>query len=228
MKRWLSLAAAVMVAVGPALAAGEEELSAERRAECLTVLRAALAGEEFWPAMHASEALTLAGHGDEVRVALLPRLKSETDHQRRCGLAREITRTGDRTVLGELWKILADEKSNGRVHAAESLYKIAEVGDGKLLRAALVQDDNLKLTLMAAAALGRAGNPVAIERVRTELSHDDREIRKIAAWILGLLGDKQDVEPIQKLLAAETDPLARAYYINALACLGDADGRRQL
>jgi sialidase-1 len=135
--------------------------------------------------MHAAEALTLAGEEAEVRAALLPRLKTETDHQRRCGLAREITRTGDRTVLGELWKILADEKSNGRVHAAESLYKIAEVGDGKLLRAAMAENDNLKLTLMAAAALGRGGNPAAMTRVRKELADDDREIRKIAAsWAI--------------------------------------------
>ena len=206
----------------------EEPLPANTREQCLKVLRAALVGGEFWPAMHAAEALTLAGEGAEVKSALLPRLKTETDHQRRCGLAREITRTGDRTVLGELWKILADEKSNGRVHAAESLYKIAEIGDGKLLRPAFAQDENLKLTLMAAAALGRAGNRAAIERVRTELANDDREIRKIAAWIIGLLGDKRDIEPLKKLLAAETDPLAKAYFANALACLGDADGRQLL
>ena len=229
MTRWLILTlAAVVAAVTAGETRGEEQLSAETREDCLVVLREALAGDEFWPAMHAAEALTLAGHGDEVRAALQPRLKTEADHQRRCGLAREIARTGDRPVLGELWKILADEESNGRVHAAESLYKIAEVGDGKLLRSALAQNDNLKLTLMAAAALGRAGNPAAIERVRKELSHDDLEIRKIAAWILGLIGGRQDIEPIKKLLAAETDPLAQAYFINALACLGDADSRVQL
>lgn len=211
-----------------AAALAQEPLPAETREDCVKVLRTALAGDDFWPAMHAAEALTLAGKGADVRRALLPRLKTETDHQRRCGLAREITRTGDRTILGELWKVLADEESNGRVHAAESLYKIAEVGDGRLLRAAMAQNDNLKLTLMAAAALGRAGNPQAIERVRKEFGNDDREIRKIAGWILGLLGDGQDIEPLKKLLAAETDPLARAYFINSLACLGDADSRKLL
>ena len=206
----------------------QEPLPNETRDECVKVLRAALSGDDFWPAMHAAEALTLAGQGTEVRAALLPRLETETDHQRRCGLAREITRTGDRTVLAELWKILADEQSSGRVHAAESLYKIAEIGDGNLLRAAMAQNDNLKLTLMAAAALGRCGNPAAMARVRKELTSDDREIRKIAAWVLGLLGDKQDIGPLKELLAAETDPLARAYFINALACLGDAEGRKLL
>lgn len=211
-----------------ATARAQEPLDAKTRDECLKVLRAALKGDDFWPAMHAAEALTLAGQGAEVRAALLPRLRSETDHQHRCGLAREITRTGDRSVLVALWRILADDKSSGRVHAAESLYKIAEVGDGKLLRAAMSQEDNFKLTLMAAAALGRCGNPEAIQRVRKELRNDDREIRKIAAWILGLLGDEQDIDPLKKLLAGETDPLARAYFINTLACLGDAEGRALL
>jgi len=216
----------ISLLAGPAPA--KEPLAADAREQCLTVLRSALAGDEFWPAMHAAEALTLAGQGAEVRVALLPRLKTESDHQRRCGLAREITRTGDRTVLVEIWKILADEKSNGRVHAAESLYKIAEIGDGKLLRSAFAQNDNLRLKLMAAAALGRCGNRAAIERVRKELANSDREIRKIAAWILGLLGDKQDIEPLKKLLAAEADPLARAYFINALTCMGDESARKLL
>jgi sialidase-1 len=206
----------------------QEPLDVGTRDACLKVLRAALAGDEFWPAMHAAEALTLAGHGAEVKEALLPRLNTESDDQRRCGLAREITRTGDRTVLGELFRILADEKSSGRVHAAESLYKIAEIGDGKLLRAAMAQDDNHRLKLMAAAALGRCGNQPAIALVRKELHSDDREIRRIAAWILGLTGDEQDIGPLKKLLAAETDPLARAYVVNALACLGDAHARKLL
>lgn len=212
----------------PACMLAAEPLSPALRESCLSVLHTAMKGDDFWPAMHAAEALTLAGQGSEVRAALVPKLESEHDHQRRCGLTREIVRTGDRTHLTELWKILADEQSNGRVHAAESLYKIAEVGDGKLLRAALAQPDNLRLTLMAAAALARAGNPAAKERLRRELANEDREMRKIGGWVLGLLGNAKDIGPIKQTLAAETDPLAKAYFINALACLGDAEARAAL
>jgi hypothetical protein len=189
------------------LSQAQQPLATETRDECLTVLRAALAGDEFWPAMHAAEALTLAGEGAEVKSALLPRLKTEIDHQRRCGLAREITRTGDRTVLGELWKILADEKSSGRVHAAESLYKIAEIGDGKLLRAAMAQDDNLKLTLMAAAALGRCGNLAAIERVRKELASDDRETLTELAMQATTLTDASKVDRLLRLVDEYPDKM---------------------
>jgi sialidase-1 len=210
-----------------------EPLAPELRDRCLDVLRRGLHGisdkpENFWPAMHAAEALTLAGHAGEVATLLKPRLATETDHQRRCGLAREIVRAGRREPLQVLFATLADETSNGRVHAAESLYKIAEVGDGKLLRAAFAQSDNPRLQLLAAAALGRAGNAATLQRLRDSLASDDREIRKIAAWVLGLLGDAQDIEPLRKVLAAETDESVRAYFVNALACLGDADARELL
>jgi sialidase-1 len=196
--------------------------------KCLEVLRAGLASDEFWPAMHAAEALTLAGQGAEVRAALAPKLPQETDEQRRCGLVREMVRAGDRRPLPHLWKILADEQSNGRVHAAESLYKVGELDDGKRMRSVFASTDNLRLKLMAAAALARGGSPAAYAVIRENLTHDDFEIRKIAGWILGLLGDQQDITPLKKVLAAETDPLAQAYFVNALACLGNAEARAAL
>lgn len=84
--------------------------------------------------MHAAgRALTLAGQQAHVVQVLTPKLKTEADPQRRCGLNRELLRTGDRLRLPEMWAILADEQSTGRIHAAESLYKLGEVGDGRLL-----------------------------------------------------------------------------------------------
>jgi sialidase-1 len=193
--------------------------------KCLAVLRVGLASDEFWPSMHAAEALKLAGKGEEVREALRPKLKTEMDAQHRCGLAREIVRAGDRTTLPILWQILADEKSNGRVHAAESLYKIAELGDGRLMRSVFAEADNPRLKLMAAAALARGGSPAAYKLLREKVTDDDVEIRKIAAWVLGVLGDDRDVAPLKRVLAPESDPLARVYFVNALACLRDAPAR---
>jgi sialidase-1 len=182
----------------------------------------------FWPAMHAAEALTLAGQGKDILAPLMKRLPNEADHQRRCGLAREIVRTGRREPLDVLFNTLADENSNGRVHAAESLYKVGELRDGKLMRAAFEQTTDKRLQLMAAAALGRQGDLAAMKRLRQVLGSEDREIRKICGWVLGLIGDASDVDPLTKTLAAETDELARAYFVNALACLGDASARKSL
>lgn len=196
------------------------------RERCLTVLREGLKSDEFWPAMHAAEALTLAGHGREVLDALAKR--TETDDQKRCGLAREGVRAGDRAKLPTLLAILDRPGSNGHTHAAESLFKVAEVGDGTKLRAALAQDTDLKLKLMAAAALARCGHPTALDTAREHLTHTDVEVRKVAAWVLGQLGGPADVGPLRAGLAKETAAIARAYFVHALALLGDADGRKAL
>lgn len=217
---------AALVLVGPAGLTAAEPLEPAVREKCLAVLREGLVSDEFWPAMHAAEALTIAGETKEVLAALAKR--KPADDQQRCGLAREAARAGDRKQTNVLLSILADEKSNGRVHAAESLFKVAEIGDGTKLRLALAQDDNLKLKLMAAAALARSGDPAALEVVRKHVPHHDVEIRKIAVWILGQIGTKSDVLAVRQMLNKETDELARAYGVNALACLGDDEGLRQL
>src|SRR5262245_16429086 len=87
-----------------AAAADPTPLPPELRERCEKVLRDGLKSDEFWPAMHAAEALTIAGHGHDVLAALAKR--SETDDQKRCGLAREAVRAGDRTKLAILFEIL--------------------------------------------------------------------------------------------------------------------------
>jgi sialidase-1 len=205
---------------------GQLELDGALRERCLSTLRQGLASDEFWPSMHAAEGLSLAGQGSEVRAALAQ--KSPADDQQRCGVAREGVRAGNRGQTTKLLEILANVKSNGRIHAAESLFKIAEVGDGRLLRAALAQDAELKLKLMAAAALARCGHPTALAAVRQYVHHEDMDIRKTAAWILGQLGSPEDIGPLRALLARERDELARAYCQHALALLGDAAGKSAL
>jgi sialidase-1 len=196
------------------------------RQRCEKVLHAGLKSDEFWAAMHAAESLTLAGHGREVLDALAKR--TETDDQKRCGLAREAVRAGDRAMLASLLTILDRPGSNGHTHAAESLFKLAEVGDGRKLRAALAQDNDVRLKLMAAAALARCGHPTALGAARHYLTDPDVEVRKIAAWVLGQLGDSSDVGPIRDGRAKEMDLLAKAYFAHALALLGDAEGRKAL
>ena len=193
---------------------------------CLDVLREGLDSEEFWPSMHAAEALTLAGCGEEVLAALADR--HADDDQHRCGLAREAVRAGDRTKLPILLEILDKPGSNGHTHAAESLFKVCEVGDGTKLRAALAQDDDIPLKLMAAAALARCGHPRALEAPRAYVTDANADLRRIAVWILGQLGDEADIASIRAQLARESDPLVRAYFQHSLALLGDAEAREAL
>src|SRR5262245_32883898 len=217
------------------LLAGEHSRSAERavidldpvlRERCLVVLRLGLKSDEFWPALHAAEALTLAGHKAEVLAALASRTAG--DDQQQCGLAREAVRAGDRTKIRDLLTILQKPGSIGHTHAAESLFKVAEVGDGTALRACLAEAPDVKLQLMAAAALARCGHPTALDLVRRSVTDSSMEQRMVAAWILGQLGTSHDIGSLKKGLATETDSLAGAFFVNALACLGDQDAKRTL
>lgn len=203
-------------------------LTPELRDRCLDILRKGIKSDEFWPAMHAAEALTLAGAGSQVVAQLRDRLPIEQNDQRRCGLTRELARAGDRSCLGLLLEILSDPQSNGRVHAAESLYKLGESGDGKSLRAAFEQETNPQLRLMAAAALARAGQPDALALLRDQLRSEDRAIRSTVAFALSRLGGESDVQPLLGALDRETDVPSRAILACALASLGNARGRQEL
>jgi len=196
--------------------------------QCLEVLRAGLRSEEFWPEMHAAEALTLWGETAAVRAEMERRRPTETDAQRRCGLARESVRAGDRTQLAVLFEILSSPDAYGHTHASESLYKIAEVGDGVQLRKRMVEAKTETVQLMAAAALARGGDAKALDLIRSRVTASEPLTRRIAAWILGILGSQTDVQPLRKQAEQETEPMSQAYFSNALACLGESQGKAEL
>ena len=215
--------AVVAHAAEPAL-----KLDAATRDRCLAVLRAGLHGEDFWPSIHAAEGLTLGGYGQEVRKFLEPKLKTEQDDQRRCGIARELVRAGDRRKSAVLLEILAGKDDHGHVHAAESLFKVNEIGDGHSIRLGLATTENIRLRLMAAAALGRAGSPAAMEVLRETLSDKDPDIARLVGWVLGRIGDESDITRLRKRLQTCDDKLARAFIEHSLAALGDEAGQQAL
>ena len=230
---WVCLCAWGMVPVLPAQEAPAPKtvrLDDAVRSRCLRVLRRSLRsdGDDFWPAIHAAEGLTLAGHGGEVIAYLGPKLADQSDDQKRCGLARELVRAGDIERRRVMLDILAGTESYGHVHAAESLFKVAQIGDGKSLRKAWKRSDNLKLNVMAAAALGRAGDRSAMATLRQILAGDDAVGRQLAAWVLARIGNKQDLPGIRQALQRTDDALQRAYFHHALASLGDPAGRTAL
>lgn len=227
------LIALAYATVFPATASATEpadrlSLDASSRQRCLEVLHAGFASDEFWPSMHAAEGLSDAGLGSEVRSRLLTLLPKETDDQKRCGLARELVRAGDRSFATVMLNVLASPDAYGHVHACESLYKVWQIGDGDLMRKALARDDQPKLAIMAAAALARWGNPKAYETLRARVQDRDGEIARIAAWVLARVGDGIDLEALRAGAKRFEDPLTRAYFQHALAALGDADGKAAL
>ncbi len=226
---FLNTALAVFILAPPAFAeGGRYTLTPKVKAKCLNILRDGMRIDEFWPSIHAAEGLTLAGHGDEVRAFLEPKLKDETDDQKRCGISRELVRAGDWQKSRIMFEILDKEETYGHTHACESLYKVFELGDGVGLRRALAKSEKLTTQMMAAAALGRGGNLAAMKFLRKHLANEDEEVRRIAAWIIARIGNESDIPQLHKNLASSTDPIGKAYTEHALALLGDKQGLEAL
>jgi sialidase-1 len=230
--RW-QLVTILLLVTAPIFAAEVFQLDSKTREHCLSVLREAIRADEFWVAIHAAEALTLADQGEEVREFLMPKLRTESDDQKRCGLARELVRAGDRDQGVVMMDILRGANAHGHVHAAESLYKVGWVGDSKPLQQAFAQTENIRLRIMAAAALAKHGQGTtranAFALLRSNLRQQaDPEVFRISAWVLARIGTGDDIALIRDRLADADDELAVAFLQHALAALGDAAGRKAL
>lgn len=202
-------------------------LSPAVKAQALGILREALRledPEQFWVAMHAAEGLTLGGYGEEVVAVLEPRINQVKDARHRCGIARELVRAGKKEALAMLVEVLRDEDAYGHTHAAESLFKVEELGDEATMRLRFQQGEDIKLRLMAAGALARKGDEKALAFIRQCRDGADPDGLLISAWLLGVLGDARDIEPLRRRLTEAPTPMIRAYIEHALACLGDLDG----
>ena len=210
----------------------EMKLSPSIEEKAFAVLREGLnatGDENFWVSIHAAEGLTLAGKGDETKSFLGPKLATETDAQHLCGIARELARAGDRDKVSVLTEVLGRIDSQGHTHAAESLFKIFEVGDDAVMRKHFRNGVDVKLRLMAAAALARKNaDAEAFAFVRKTLMGKNPDGIQISAWILGAIGGAKDIEPIRSRLADAPTPVIRAYLEHALAALGDAEGLASL
>lgn len=216
----LSLAIILSTGLGACMTGTDSPIDAPTTAKALGILRAGLMAETFWPSLHAAEALTLEGHAAESRSALVPRLERETDDQRRCGLARELFRAGNRKAVQVLLEILASDNPHGHLHAAESLFKVRQQGDGVALRRSFAQTADARLQVMSAGALAGSGSKEAHGFINAALGREDPQVVRTAAWLLGELRDGDDVPALRTSLARATDPLTRAFIEHALAAIG--------
>ncbi len=192
-----------LIAISSGCTEHSPEFDAVTEARAIETLRQGLEDEDFWPSIHAAEGLILAGYGDEVRPRLEERLRDETDDQRRTGLARELVRAGDSSKIQILADLLAGEDDYAHVHAAEGLFKIAEIGDHDVMLRAFASDENVSLHLMAAGALARQGHPDALEAIRATYTTGDGNEMRIAAWLLGRV---RILEPTPPLLRKTPAP----------------------
>jgi HEAT repeat protein len=69
----------------------------------------------------------------------------------------------------------------------------------------LLSDDDESSRWKAAEALGRLGDPEAVEELIGTLWDDDARVRRKAAWALGQIGDRRAYAPLQRLYRMENE-----------------------
>jgi len=69
----------------------------------------------------------------------------------------------------------------------------------------LLSDDDEVSRWKAAEALGRIGDPAAVDELISSLWDDDTRVRLKAAWALGLIGDHRAYAPLQRLYRMEDE-----------------------
>jgi hypothetical protein len=69
----------------------------------------------------------------------------------------------------------------------------------------LLSDDDEASRWKAAEALGRMGNPKAVDELISTLWDDDARVRLKAAWALGRMGDPRAYAPLQRLYRMENE-----------------------
>jgi len=70
---------------------------------------------------------------------------------------------------------------------------------------ALLLDDSEATRWKAAEALGRIGDPAAVEDLIDTLWDDDERVRIKAAWALGEIGDARAIPPLRRLYRMENE-----------------------
>lgn len=204
------------------------ELSPETEARCVSILNEAIHAEDFPTAIHAAEALTRAGRARDVTGPFTQRLANETDDRKKCVWSRELVRAGDPSKARVMLDILAKPEPYAHVHAAESLYKVGQAGDGNALRGAMGNRANPILQIMAAGALAKHGDRGAMRMLRARLPDPDLETARIAAWVLGRIGGPADIPGLRDGVRRSSDDLTRCYFEHSLAALGDSGGLQAL
>ncbi len=69
----------------------------------------------------------------------------------------------------------------------------------------MLSDDDEVSRWKAAEALGRIGDPGAVDELISTLWDDDARVRRKAAWALGRIGDPRAYAPLQRLYRMEDE-----------------------
>ncbi len=204
-------------------------LTGNTHQRCLQVLREGLQSDEFWPSIHAAEALIDADYGFEATPILLQRRERETDRRRIAGYARALLKTDNTQALLDLQDILLSDDTEARILAAEALFRNARIGNPTILAEATDSLNSSRLRVFAAATLTITHQANMLDIIREALQSNDPAARYIAADVLPMVGsaEKDRAMLLDRRDLAHSD-FENLYFIRALAIFGVGDAYAEL
>ena len=204
-------------------------LTANMHDKCLKVLREGLHSNEFWPSVHAAEALIDAGYGFDATPVLKARLSEEEDALYRIGLAQALVRSGERHYLTILQDVLLTDQESAREEALRGMFYLADVADVPLVQTAYNRTDQPSARLWAAGVLSRVIDAKTVDVIREGLVHEDPGVRLTAAELIPVMGSvKTDTTQLLANLGQANTDIERLYILRALALLSHTLSRQQM
>lgn len=197
--------------------------------QCLAVLREGVQGDEFWPSIHAAEALIREDYAFEATPIITERLGKERDRRRVAGYARALAAADANQSVVALQDILLSDDLEARILAAEAMFKTGLVGDPVILEQATDPSNNGRLRVFAAATLTVTDRANMRDIVREALDSDDPAARYIAADVIPIIGSLEEDVPtlIDKKDLVNSD-FENLYFVRALAMFGLESARKEL
>jgi HEAT repeat protein len=167
--------------------------------------------------MRRAAAAALGEIGDAAAVPGLLAALGDADWNVRAAAARALGQIGDAAAVPGLLAALGDAEANVRAAAARAL---GQIGDAAAVPGLLAALGDADVHWAAAAVLRQIGAP-AVPGLLAALRDADADVRWMAAWVLGEIGD---AAAVPGLLAAlrDADWYVRKAAAKALGEIGDA------
>ena len=182
-----------------------------------------------WSRIHAAEALSAVGFGDDIRVRLLAALTEWERSPQRIGAWRVLAAFAREPAERQKWidlveGVCRDPTAPDRLQAVESLGKLACAASAATI--ASVKEYATRLSAAEALfpiwALMVAGDPAAAVQLHSAVSNSDAQVRRRACYIIRRLPSPSPelrAALVQRAAEEPSDTAARPYLLTAIITL---------